>query len=270
MIRIEEKDGWVLVGHQDHARLAGEFARHWGNADFAPPEPRADILVAVARHDDAWAVRDAQPMLTREGRPGAFSHELVGQYNAFEEIDFADYLGVRGRATEVVAKENPYAAVLISMHTVNLLTEHADVSKMIPAHQEMHRLFIENQQRRQVALAAVAGVGRPADIAPARLQRAFEFLQFCDSLSLTTCVHYPGPIPLRHAHPRRDGELVPLVCTPLSATHYRVAPYPFDQDELPLKVPARRISGVTFSDQAAFRAAYAAAPVADLDVVIVR
>jgi hypothetical protein len=270
MIRIEEKDGWTLVAHQQHARLAGQFARHWGNAEFAPPEPRADILVAVARHDDAWAERDALPMLTREGRPGAFSHELVGRYSAFEEIDLADYLAVRGRATEAVARDNPYAAILISMHTVNLLTEQADLRGLPPDLLELHRGFIAGQLLRQIELAALAGVVRPEDITPARLRRAFEFLQLCDNLSLVTCVHYPRPITLRHRHPARDGRPAELVCTPLSATHYRVAPFPFDPDELRLAVPARRIAGATFRDEAALRAAYAAAPVEQMEVVIVR
>jgi Protein of unknown function (DUF3891) len=271
MIRIQEAGGWTLVGHQLHARLAGQFAVHWGNSDFAPPEPRADILVAVARHDDAWAARDAQPALTREGRPGAYSHELVGSYSAFEEIDLADYLAVRGRATEAVARDNPYAAILISMHTVNLLTEQADLRGLAPEKLQMHRDFIEGQLQRQRELSAIAATSHAAaELEPTQLRRAFEFLQFCDNLSLITCVRYPKPLTLRHRHPRSDGESVALVCTPLSATHYRVAPYPFDQDELNLKVPARRLTGATFADQAALRAAYAAAPVENLEVVVVR
>ena len=270
MIRIEEPGGWTLVGHQQHARLAGEFAVHWGNADFAPPEPRADILVAVARHDDAWAERDAQPVLTREGRPGAFSHELVGSYSAFEEIDLADYLAVRGRATEAVAKDNPYAAILISMHTVNLLTQQADLRGLAADKLELHRRFIEGQLQRQQELSALAATRGGEALAPGRLRRAFEFLQFCDNLSLITCVRYPKEITLRHQHPRRDGRMVSLVCTPLSAKHYRVAPFPFDADELRLTVPARRIAGKGFGDQALFRTAYAAAPVENLEVNVVR
>src|SRR5580658_3757490 len=127
MIRIETDSGWILVEHREHARLAGRMAEHWGNGEFAPPEPRADILEAVARHDDAWAARDETPFLTPEGRPSAFSRELVGKYSAFEEMDFADYLAVRGRAAQAVAADNPYAAVIISMHTVSLLTTQADL-----------------------------------------------------------------------------------------------------------------------------------------------
>ncbi len=270
MIRIEVSGGWTLVGHQQHARLAGEFAAHWGNAEFAPPEPRADILTAVSRHDDAWAERDAMPFLTREGRPGAFSHELVGRYSAFEEIDLAAYLGVRGRATEAVAQDNPYAAILISMHTVNLLTQQADLTGLSPENREMHRRFIARQQARQQELIGLARASHPEGVRPESLQRAFEFLQFCDNLSLIVCVRYPQPLTLRHQHPNRSGERVSLACTPLSATHYRVTPYPFDTDELQLGVLARRVPGGIFPDEATFRRAYAGAPMEQLPVVIVR
>ncbi|HEY5227736.1 MAG TPA: DUF3891 family protein, partial [Opitutaceae bacterium] len=158
MIRIETDSGWILVEHPEHARLAGRFAVHWGNADFAPPEPRADVMTAVARHDDAWATRDAEPFLTREGRPSAFSRELVGKYSAFEEIDFGDYLAVRGRAAEAVAADNPYAAIVISMHTVSLLTTQADLTSLNAYDLELHRRFTEAQKVRQGEwIASLAG-----------------------------------------------------------------------------------------------------------------
>ena len=87
------------------------------------PEPRANVLNGIARHDDGWAARDAAPQITRQGKPSAFSVELVGKYSAFEEIDLADYLAVRDRAVRLIAAEDAYAAVLISMHTYSLLTD---------------------------------------------------------------------------------------------------------------------------------------------------
>ena len=58
---MQTKDGWLLIAHKDHARLAGEIGRFWGNATFAEPDPRAQVLHAVTRHDDAWASRAATP-----------------------------------------------------------------------------------------------------------------------------------------------------------------------------------------------------------------
>ncbi len=272
MIRIETDDGWILTEHREHAKLAGRFASHWGNADVSAPEPRADILVAVYRHDDAWAERDAVPYLTRKGRPSAFSRELVGTYSAFEEIDLEDYLGVRGRATEAVALESPYAAIIVSMHTFDLLTAQADLRDRTAAERALHRKFLDGQLQRQAELidALCNGPEVNEDLAPAQVLRAFEFLQGCDSLSLAACVRFPGPIPLRHRHPKRDETFAELTCTPLGDDTYRVAPYPFDKDVLLLETPCRRVPGKEFASEVAFRAAYAAAPIGRLNVKIVR
>lgn len=272
MIRIETEQGWTLVEHPEHARLACGFAAQWGNGEFPPPDPRADILVAVLRHDDAWAVRDRLPFITRQGRPSAFSKELVGAYSAFEEIDLADYLAVRGRAAEAVAADNAFAAVVISMHTVDLLTTHADLSGLSPADRELHRLFIEGQRRRQAEMIAAlsASPAHAGASSPASLGRAFEFLQACDSLSLIVCSRFPRPLALRHSHPRRDGSLTEVLCTPLGDDTYRLAPWPLDQDAVEFKLPCRHVPGREFPTLEGFRAAYAAAPISTLLVRLVR
>jgi hypothetical protein len=272
MIRIETGGGWILVEHREHARLAGRFAAHWGNSRFAAPEPRSDILTAVRRHDDAWAAKDASPHVTRQGRPGAFSRELVGKYSAFEEIDLADYLAVRGRAAQVVAADNPWAGVVISMHTVDLLTAQADLSALSVRERRLHAAFIGEQHRQQAALIrSLGGDSRYREaVKPGRLQRAFEFLQACDSLSLAVCVRFPRRIRLRHRHPRNDGRSVFLECIPLGGDAYRVAPYPFDEDGLDFRLPCRRLEGHRFPDQAAFRAAYSRGPLGMLRIRIIK
>ncbi len=78
--------------------------------------------------------------------------ELVGKYSAFEEIDLADYLAVRDRAVRLIAAEDPYAAILISMHTYSLLSEHADRSTIAPAELPLLDQFLEQQKEFQQAL----------------------------------------------------------------------------------------------------------------------
>lgn len=272
MIRIATPTGFALVAHQEHARLAGRFAEHWGNTTFPAPAPAdimPEVLVAVARHDDAWAARDATPFLTREHRPSAFTRELVGAYSAFEEIDLADYLAVRGAATEAVAGDHPYAAILVSMHTVNLLTEQADLATIKPADRPLHTAFIEGQLERQRDLAASLPPALATYATPALLRRAFEFLQFCDNLSLLACVRYDQPRPVRHTHPDVSGTPRIITCTPVDAATYRVAPWPFDQPSLSFTVPARQVPSAVCADLATFRAAYAAAPVDQLPIHLV-
>jgi hypothetical protein len=110
MLRMESETGWWLITHPDHAHLAGDFAAAWGNAQFRKPEPRARVLKGIACHDDGWAARDAHPTITRQGKPSAFSTELVGKYSAFEEIDLEEYLAVRDRAVRIIAEEDPTPA----------------------------------------------------------------------------------------------------------------------------------------------------------------
>lgn len=272
MIRIATETGYILVPHQEHARLAGRFAAHWGNALFpkpAAPVALPHVLTAVARHDDAWAERDASPFLTREGRPSAFTRELVGAYSAFEEIDLADYLAVRGAATEAVAKTDLFAAILVSMHTHNLLTEQADLATIKPADRPLHAAFVEGQLVRQSELAASLPPELAAEASPEKLRRAFEFLQFCDNLSLIVCVGYEQPRPVRHTHPDATGSRRVITCTPLGDSAYRLSPWPFDRDTLAFTVPVRRVAADACADLASFRTAYAAAPVEQLAIRLV-
>src|SRR5271166_5815188 len=114
MLRMQSETGWWLITHPDHAHLAGEFAAAWGNEQFRSPEPRARVLKGIACHEDGWAARDAHPVITGEGKPSAFSIELVGKYSAFEEIDLDQFLTVSQRAVRALSEDDPYAALLVS------------------------------------------------------------------------------------------------------------------------------------------------------------
>src|ERR1700686_428028 len=185
MLRLETETGWWLVTHPDHARLAGAFAERWGNDLFLPPEPREHVLRGIARHDDGWAARDAVPQITRQGKPSAFSTELVGKYSGFEEIDLVDYLAVRDRAVREIAAEDSYAAVLISMHTYSLLHDHADRSTIAPAQLPLLDQFLAQQKALQQSLrqqiAATPGL-TPDQTSESAILDHFRLLQASDYL----------------------------------------------------------------------------------------
>ncbi|MFN0068506.1 MAG: DUF3891 family protein [Limisphaerales bacterium] len=265
MLRHETPAGWILIRHPDHAALAGEFAAAWGNGRFRPPVPRADVLEGIVRHDDGWAVRDAAPCVTRAGRPAAFGTDLVGKYTAFEEIDLPDYLRVRGEALELVARDNPYAAILISMHTANLLTAHADRSTIRPDQLSRLDVFVAAQQRRQLELrAAAVAAGRFTyeELGWARLTEHFQLLQACDNLSLLACVDHPGPATLLHPLPLLDGGASQVRVTRTDARTFRLEPWPFGEARLEFQVSGQPVAGHFFRDDEALRAVFrAAAPV---------
>lgn len=253
MIRAETDDVWILVTHGDHAALAGEFAQVWGNARFPRPEPFTDVLYAVAHHDDGWRARDAAPTLTRDGRPEAFTRALVGAYSAFEEIDLPHYLAVRGAATAAVAEVNPYAGILVSMHTVNLLTDQADPSTIRPEHRAAYTEFLAQQRAWQEETAKRIGA-KPAD-----LQRGFEFLQCCDNLSLIACSGFDTPRELRHTHPDREGRRHVLHCRPRGVATWEIDPWPFEGGPRTFRLPYRRLPKAACADTAGLRTAFASA-----------
>src|SRR5579872_533076 len=271
MLRLETETGWWLVTHPDHARLAGAFAERWGNERFLAPEPREHVLRGITRHDDGWAERDAQPQITRLGKPSAFSVELVGKYSAFEEIDLEDYLAVRDRAVRLIAAEDPYAAILISMHTYSLLSDHADRSTIATTQLPLLDRFLEQQKALQASLLGqIAANPRftPAQKSQSAILDHFRLLQASDYLSLLTCVDFRKPADLLHQLPLRDGGHIPVQVRAVAPRHFVLDPYPFPEASLTLQFPARHVKGKTYSEAAELQRAFKEAPVETLSVTV--
>jgi len=271
MLRMESETGWWLVTHPDHARLAGAFATAWGNARFRKPEPRARVLYGIASHDDGWTDRDAHPTITREGKPSAFSTELVGKYSAFEEIDLADYLAVRDRAVRVIAEKDAYAGMLVALHTNNLLTAHADRSTIKAEDLPLLDEFLKAQQEYRHELAGRIHTDDSLSLtekAPQTIHEHFQLLQACDNLSLLSCVAFMEPATLLHPLATNDGGSSGVEVRAVGPRRFRLEPYPFDQAELTFAVPARHVEGKRFEDSGELERRFAEARVESLTVVV--
>ena len=271
MLRLETETGYWLITHPDHARLAGAFATRWGNELFAKPRPRTHVLHGIHVHDDGWVVRDSSPGITRQGKPSAFSHELVGKYSAFEEIDLADYLAVRERAVEQVQAADPYAALLVSMHTYSLLTAHADRSTIAPTQLPLLDAFLERQLQRQDDLRTRIRANpdlTAEDTSDVTILSNFRLLQACDNLSLLSCVAFVKPATLLHPLPTNDGGTTTVAVSAIAPRHFRLEPYPFDEPNLIFEVPARHVEGHTFASSAELSEKFAAAKVEGLTVTV--
>ncbi len=251
--------------------MAGAFAEAWGNAEFRRPEPRARVLKGIACHDDGWAQRDAHPKITKAGKPSAFSIELVGKYSAFEEIDLAEYLAVRERAVRIMAEDDPYAGLLISMHTYNLLTAHADRSTIAAEGLTLLDAFLEKQRAYQAELmAAIAGDYSLAEGEKAEqtIVEHFRLLQACDNLSLLSCVAFDAPADLLHPLPLNGGGTAEVKVDALGPRHFRLTPWPFAVGELSFSFPARHVMGERFGASEELEAAFSAAGAEELVVTV--
>lgn len=271
MLRMESEQGWWLICHQDHARLAGEFAAAWGNAAFRRPEPRTRVLHGIGSHDDGWVGRDAHPSITQQGKPSAFSKELVGKYSAFEEIDLADYLAVRERAVRIIAEEDAYAGLLIALHTYNLLTEHADRSSIAQDQLALLDDFLSSQRAYQAELRGrIAGDDSltDEDKKPETIKEHFRLLQACDNLSLLTCVAFREPTHLLHPLPLNDGGATEVQVTPEAPREFRLSPWPFAEPMLSFTFSARHVDRREFSSSAELADLFHAADVESLTVTL--
>ena len=273
MLRMESETGWWLIKHPDHAELAGAFAAAWGNAQFRKPEPREHVLLGICRHDDGWIARDAHPVITRQGKPSAFSTELVGKYSAFEEIDIEDYLTVRERAVRIIAEEDAYAGLLIAMHTYSLLTEHADRSTIAPEGIVLLDGFLKRQRvyhnELHKAIEADASLSLVAKTEQTILEH-FRLLQACDNLSLQSCVAYSSPAHLLHPLPLHSGASTEVQVTPLGPRHFSLSPWPFAERELHFEFPARHVEGKMFESSAELDGAFAVAEEQRLSVKLTK
>jgi hypothetical protein len=268
---MESETGWWLIRHPDHARLAGAFAAAWGNELFRRPEPRDRVLYGIATHDDGWAVRDARPTITRQGKPSAFSVELVGKYAAFEEIDIAEYLAVRDRAVRIIAEKDPYAGLLILMHTYNLLTERADRSTIATEGLALLDAFLERQRAYRCELVSAIAADttlNPAEKSESTIAEHFRLLQACDNLSLLSCVAFTRQANLLHPLPLNDGTSTEVDVFPIGPRQLRLSPWPFTQDELTFKFPARHVEGKIFDASEELEKAFLSAPEDALHVTL--
>ncbi len=271
MLRMESETGWWLIRHPDHARLAGEFAAAWGNELFRRPEPRSRVLYGIATHDDGWAARDAHPSITRQGKPSAFSSELVGKYSAFEEIDLAEYLAVRDRAVRIIAEKDPYAGLLISMHTYSLLTAHADRTMIAAEGLVLLDAFLADQrlyQRELLAAISADPTLTPLEKSEQTILEHFRLLQACDNLSLLSCVAYGQEAHLLHPLPLKDGSTLEVKVLPVAQRHFRLSPWPFAEGELTFQFPAKHVAGHVFGSSAELEEAYSAAEEMQLCVTL--
>ena len=213
--------------------------------------------------------RDAAPQITRQGKPSAFSVELVGKYSAFEEIDLADYLAVRDRAVRLIAAEDAYAALLISMHTYSLLSDHADRSTIARDQLPLLDQFLEQQKafQQSLRLQITADPLFTAERHEAAVLDHFRLLQATDNLSLLTCVDFRRPshccIHYRYGMVDMPGWKCGLWDpASLSWIHIR---FPI---LLSFIFPARHVKGSVFGSSLELQDAYASAPVETLSVTL--
>ena len=244
MILRPDPRGTLLIGQPAHAWLSGRLADLWR----WPFEPAAEVRLAALQHDIGMAAWDAAPQLDpRTGLPYSFT-----------SMPRAMHVGLWSRAARLLVAQSGYAALLVSLHGTGLYERY--VSEQERAADPV-RGYLEDEASFQRALTTWLG----AD--PAEVERNAALLRCWDWLSLFMCTGADeegsfGGVPGGH-----DTIDMVVRWAGYDRSEAALDPWPFSGEALDLPVEARLLEG-TFSDQAALDAALAAAPRAQLRLVL--
>ena len=248
MIVRREPGGWVLVRQMDHAAHCGAIARAWRDGPFGADAVSPALEHAAATHDLGWDEVDGAPEVDERGGPRNFTN--------FDERRHAAFYA---RAVRTIARSDPHAAYLVSLHASGLYSGRygwrgfrpPDWSGMTGVGRELLRA--ERQLR-----ADMAGELGGAAVEFEQAWRDYMRLQAFDLCSLLTCFGLDtaafGPVPSA-AH-----QFLDIAVTRLGAWEVRLEPFPFAGDALELDVTCVRLHADRFDTDAQLRERFAEAP----------
>lgn len=248
IVRTEANGETLLLAQTDHSRLAGQFAAHWGNAEFASLTPYESVVRAAAFHDFGYLRYETAPAFDEAtGGTPTFRNVFTDERRLEEYQWCSDWL----------LALDPYAALLVSMHRTGLWRQrYKTISSAMPNVRKQKpevEAFIERQEALRPQIIA------QHNFDPQQLWINYRLLQVWDLLSLAFSLHAPEadafePVPVSYCDGEKEG--VRLSMTPLDAKTVSLDPYPFDVPALRVAVPVRRLPQSTFESQDAFRKAY--------------
>jgi hypothetical protein len=248
MIVRNQSDGLVvMITQNDHAKLAGLFAAHWGNQQFEQPRPYVSMMRAAQYHDGGWLRYETNPYL----------NPATGKSPSYQQVpnDTAQ-LAAYQWAIDMLTDVDSYSGLMVSKHRTGLWQQRYGAITQPPPGpprkltSEIEDFIARNEARQHVI---TAGLDRH------EVAVNYNLLQVWDLLSLYICSnevhqeHVIGPAPTAYS---QAGGGVSLRLTPTSPTTIAVDPYPFGRAPLEAAVVYRALPASALHDADGFKAAY--------------
>ena len=267
MIIAENSEHYRMITQNDHGDLAGQFAAHWGNEQFARLKPYQSMVLAAEAHDNGWWDWDVYPSVDEQGVPLPFTRTP-------REIRSGFY----GRGIDNVIGRDLYAGLMVSMHGVGLPQKrYGTMPTMADRQDEFSQRFIaEREPTHKVLIEKIRKSEQYAGMdSQEQIWLNYLMMQVFDRLSLFFCANFDlTTVPPTGAHTAGKGYYGPSVKpTPvrlgeedtelkLRAVDPKtvvVEPYPFDQSPLRVSLRAKLIPRIAYKSQEEFREVYAKA-----------
>jgi hypothetical protein len=256
IVRKDTDGGLTLIRQTDHSQFVGQLAAHWGNAEFAPLRPYESVVRAATFHDYGYLNWEPDlPFDAENGVPFEFRKSPTGQRQLDAYQSNIDWL----------AGIDPYSGLLVGMHRTGLWRQRYNTIEhpggmsrgALPGPTE--DMAKRNEARQEQERAALDGD---------EVWTNYHLLQVWDLLGLYFGCQEPGddyidPVPLDYA-----GGTARMTMRRAGPRQVAFEPYPFDQRPLKVQIASKRVPG-HFLDEAAFRKAFAQAPLELLEYELV-
>jgi hypothetical protein len=271
MVNQYDESRLLLVLQIDHSRVAGFLAAHWGNEEFATPQPYASVVLAAQEHDIGWWEWEMKPStLNERGYPLDY-HDGSLKYLGQLRLDFYK------NAVDHVMQHDPYAALLIAMHGVALMNAGYGKLAYPPDRSADPRVkaYIEHQEKLRAQLLEQLRQSQQFKdfTSDEQVWTNYEYIEVFDQLAQFLCNRYPLNSKARKFGPTDSlndvavpvtpgGKPVTLSIDTVSGTRAVLRPYPFDTDPLKLSFTGRLVSNRVYKNSEDFlEAFYRAGPI---------
>lgn len=260
MVSRYDESRLLLVLQIDHSRVAGLFAAHWGNQDFAKLRPYASMVLAAQEHDSGWWDWEVKPTLDAQGYPP----DYIG---SIRKLGKGVWLGFYRDGIERLAKRDSYAAYNVSMHGEGLLTQGMGLLPYMPDYTvdaDVRDYIAQQKMFREKLLPVMRDHGQWKEFSSdEHLWTNFKYMEVFDQLAQYVCNRYPfnsaerknGPSSqLSHTPvPVGSGEKDTILSLAVSdESHAIVRPYPFDVNPVVVSFPGRLIANKSYPSQEEF------------------
>ncbi len=211
--------GWEVIYQRAHGLLAAELAFYW-KEDKRPPH-FMQTLLAIAEHDDGRPESQSPENLTEAGAPKHF--QLLGrsakQYRSVMEISTA---------------KSRWNALMTSMHMTFLYEDKKYEDQDI-------KEFIKEQHILQKKLL------KELKISKMQAEQAYQFVEWCDALSLLLCMDKIQPEQRRmDISTGPDGTMYQIWQD--EKDQLRVEPWPFEPTSFTVEVEYRELNQLQFKN----------------------
>jgi len=219
MIVTPTQTGWRVIHQQAHGLLAMQLALHWQLEKR--PVRWVETLVALSEHDDGQDAWEDRNHLTDAGAPLDFK---VLEYSVEQAKEMI----------QIGLEKSRWNALMLSMHTTFLYEEKRGED---PALNE----FLDQQKTNQAKWRKQAG----ATVAEARY--AYDFLQWCDALSLVLSQDLL-PIDERRLEISKGPDGTPYYGFKRKNGNIGLDPWPFTTNEVDVHVESFLLTQLSFQD----------------------